>query len=219
MPFRDRFQTCFRCAKTLVAFSAAACRIQRCDECGGAWVDHGTLAQMFRNMKWDAEVRMSRIHWGDDEQDATLSLSFELDGTQHEHTTERPITKIGKLSSSHLRIDHPSVSRMHAVLEFESPTELKIIDLGSTTGTWVNGNRINSAMLTNEDTLDIGEIRVNLSILQPATEAPTDARQCLGCQRPMAAMHIERIPVDVCEDHGVWFDEHELQQVLMHAAE
>ena len=42
--------------------------------------------------------------------------------------------------------------------------------------------------------------------------APT--RLCLDCHEPMRAMAIGRVSVDVCADHGVWFDRRELQDVL-----
>jgi len=57
------------------------------------------------------------------------------------------VIKIGKLASSHLRLDDESVSRMHAVLEVNGPDELQLIDLGSTRGTLVNGERIAKASL------------------------------------------------------------------------
>jgi pSer/pThr/pTyr-binding forkhead associated (FHA) protein len=52
------------------------------------------------------------------------------------------VIKIGKLSSSHLRIDDEKVSRMHAVVEATDLENISIIDLGSTRGTLVNGEKI-----------------------------------------------------------------------------
>jgi 23S rRNA maturation mini-RNase III len=59
----------------------------------------------------------------------------------------RRIIKIGKLSSSHIRIGHDDdVSRMHAVIEL-SDEGVMIIDLGSTRGTYVNGERVDKKRL------------------------------------------------------------------------
>ena len=53
------------------------------------------------------------------------------------------VIKIGKLDSSHLRLDDPAVSRMHSVIEVSATGDVSIIDLGSAAGTIVNGQRVN----------------------------------------------------------------------------
>src|SRR5579864_5058505 len=74
------------------------------------------------------------------------------------------IIKVGKLSSSHLRIDDEDVSRMHAVIEVTSPTEINIIDLGSTKGTVVNGQKINKSRLQSGDRVALGGIEIVVTI-------------------------------------------------------
>ena len=49
------------------------------------------------------------------------------------------VIKIGKLDSSHLRIDDEDVSKMHALIEISSATEIHVLDLGSAKGTILNG--------------------------------------------------------------------------------
>jgi hypothetical protein len=44
------------------------------------------------------------------------------------------------------------------------------------------------------------------------------ARPCPRCAHPMAACTLNAIPVDHCQEHGVWFDRDELQQILFAAA-
>ncbi|HEY5921426.1 MAG TPA: zf-TFIIB domain-containing protein [Kofleriaceae bacterium] len=39
-------------------------------------------------------------------------------------------------------------------------------------------------------------------------------RLCPHCQAPMLQLVIERIPVERCKTHGVWFDGQELERVL-----
>src|SRR5687768_17406469 len=81
-----------------------------------------------------------------------------------ETLTQSPI-KIGKLSSSHLRLeDDESVSRMHAVIEVTSASDITIIDLGSTKGTIVNGKKINKATLQDGDIILLGDTKIVLSI-------------------------------------------------------
>lgn len=65
----------------------------------------------------------------------------------------------------------------------------------------------------------VGSITLQVAIEPLAAEANASSRKCIECNKPLQAMRIERIPVDVCSDHGVWFDGDELQQVLHRAAE
>lgn len=81
-----------------------------------------------------------------------------------EETLTQPVIKVGKLSSSHLRLDDDSVSRMHAVIEVSGPGDISIIDLGSTKGTVVNGQKVNKAKLQDGDLIILGDIRIELAI-------------------------------------------------------
>lgn len=72
--------------------------------------------------------------------------------------------KIGKLSSSHLRIDDDDVSRMHAVIEAGSADDVVVLDLGSTSGTFVNGQRVTKQRLRSGDELQLGRHRVVVTV-------------------------------------------------------
>lgn len=74
------------------------------------------------------------------------------------------IIKVGKLPSSHLRIDDDNVSRMHAVIEVTGPDEIFIIDLGSASGTIVNGKKVNKTRLQSGDEIMLGGTRVVVEI-------------------------------------------------------
>jgi hypothetical protein len=77
-----------------------------------------------------------------------------------------PVIKVGKLSSSHLRLDDESVSRMHAVIEVTGPGDISIIDLGSTKGTFVNGQKVNKAKLQSGDQILVGDTRIEVSVAE-----------------------------------------------------
>jgi TonB family protein len=79
-------------------------------------------------------------------------------------TFSEPIIKIGKVASSHLRLEDEVASRMHAMVEVTSPDEVYIIDLGSASGTYVNGQRTNKARLQSGDEITIGETRIFVSV-------------------------------------------------------
>ncbi|HJL21021.1 MAG TPA: FHA domain-containing protein, partial [Polyangiaceae bacterium LLY-WYZ-15_(1-7)] len=74
------------------------------------------------------------------------------------------IIKVGKLPSSHLRIEDDNVSRMHAVIEVTGPDDIFIIDLGSASGTIVNGKKVNKCKLQNGDEIVLGDTRVVVEI-------------------------------------------------------
>ena len=67
---------------------------------------------------------------------------------------ERAIVKVGKMPSAHLRLEDDSVSRIHCIIE--TGYAPSIIDLGSRSGTRVNGVRVNRAPLRRGDRIDIG---------------------------------------------------------------
>jgi len=94
-------------------------------------------------------------------------LSFHVfrgeDHLRSEHLTQ-DVIKIGKLPSNHLVIEDENVSRMHAVIEVHGPDDITIIDLGSTQGTFVNGQRVNKCKLEQGDEIVLGETKLVLEI-------------------------------------------------------
>lgn len=90
------------------------------------------------------------------------------------------IVKVGRDPKSHLRVDDPAASRMHAVIEVASPTEITLIDLGNDPGTYVNGERINKCRLRVGDRVDIGSTQLILENVEADGAGRFDARQALG---------------------------------------
>lgn len=77
---------------------------------------------------------------------------------------QQPIVKLGRLAHAHVVIDDERASRLHAVIEATSLTDVSIIDLGSATGTRVNGAPINKQQLRSGDVIHIGETSLHLAI-------------------------------------------------------
>jgi len=69
---------------------------------------------------------------------------------------EAPVD-IGRGARGGLLIDSDSVSRRHARVEWTSASH-KIVDLGSTNGTFVNGSRVQSHELRDGDRVQIGKV-------------------------------------------------------------
>ena len=88
---------------------------------------------------------------------------FHGDALLREEIISEPVIKVGKLPSSHLRLDDESVSRMHAVIEVNGPDDIQVIDLGSTHGTLVNGDKVARTRIKPGDEIAFGQLRVVVS--------------------------------------------------------
>lgn len=78
----------------------------------------------------------------------------------HTQTLSELIIKIGRMSTSHLRLEDEAASRLHAMVEVSTPDEIYIRDLGSSSGTFVNGVRSEKARLHDGDEIRIGTTRL-----------------------------------------------------------
>ncbi len=98
---------------------------------------------------------------------AKVPLTFRIfkgDQLIREEKLSLSVIKLGKVPSAHLKLDDETVSRMHAIIEVNGPGDVSIIDLGSTKGTFVNGQKVNKAKLQSGDTIVVGETRIELQI-------------------------------------------------------
>jgi hypothetical protein len=85
---------------------------------------------------------------------AALRASLVLGASTLELTRQR--TLLGRGAEVDLRLDDPSISRRHAELVLSDPPT--IIDLGSTNGTFVSGERITSAELFDGARIGLGSL-------------------------------------------------------------
>src|SRR5262252_8387519 len=115
--------------------------------------------------------------------DVNVPIRFEIykgDQLVREEILAQDVIKIGKLASSHLRLDDETVSRMHAVVETTGPNEIHVVDLGSTRGTTVNGERITKARLQSGDEIMFGDCRVVVTFGDVMSAQATPAPQSWG---------------------------------------
>jgi hypothetical protein len=106
---------------------------------------------------------------------AKVALTFALyqgDQLVRRDTIAQDIVKVGKDPRSHLRVDDELASRMHAVIEVASPSDITLIDLGNEPGTLVNGQRVNKCKVRPGDQIQIGSTLIVLEAAEPATAAP-----------------------------------------------
>lgn len=69
------------------------------------------------------------------------------------------VVSVGRLGDSTLVFEDPSVSRNHAEIR-PSGTGFKVLDLGSTNGTFVNGERVSESQLSDGDLVEFGSISI-----------------------------------------------------------
>lgn len=101
-------------------------------------------------------------------QDAVMHFSLKaLDGEMQGQSLDRKKMLLGSHSHCELRLGHPSVSEYHAVIA-ETPEGMKVKDLFSEEGVFVNGRRVEECLLQVGDTLTVGAV----SFLFEAHEQP-----------------------------------------------
>jgi len=71
----------------------------------------------------------------------------EGDGEQHIYPLQTPVTLLGRGTDCDLRLVDPGVSRHHAELRVEND-QVVLVDLGSTNGTFVNGQPVRRVTLS-----------------------------------------------------------------------
>src|SRR5438477_4825510 len=122
--------------------------------------------------------------------DANVPIKFEIykgDQLVREEVLAQSPIKIGKLASSDLRLDDETVSRMHGVIEVTGPGDVHVVDLGSTRGTTVNGERVTKARLQSGDEVMFGDCRVIITFGDALAAQATPAPQAWGGGRQAPA--------------------------------
>ena len=97
----------------------------------------------------------------------------------HEYQLDLPVT-IGRGGEAQIQLDHHLISRHHCEL-YEENGQMMVRDLGSRNGTFIGGQRVETAPLPSGDLLTVGgitfralygeEARLAPSQSDPATEA------------------------------------------------
>jgi Protein of unknown function (DUF3662)/FHA domain len=88
-------------------------------------------------------------------------LVLEVNGTRH--PLQPPGLVIGRGTEADLRINDPGISRRHAQIRVNTAgpqVQIDIVDLGSTNGITVNGQRVQQAALQEGSRIEIGSTRM-----------------------------------------------------------
>jgi pSer/pThr/pTyr-binding forkhead associated (FHA) protein len=107
----------------------------------------------------------------------------------------RAMIKIGRQLDNHIILEDPRVSRTHAQLRLIND-RFVIIDMNSTGGTFINGQRTTQSILYPGDVISLAGVKFVFS--QEAPARPGDMKiielgSSLAADRPTAVMHREEI--------------------------
>ena len=103
-----------------------------------------------------ASVQGNAVPVTTDEQSQDCPL-LEINGSQYLLTKEKTI--LGRGSGCDIVIDAPGISRKHLEIDV-TPNGVIARDLGSTTGTYVEGHQVPAATLLDGNTITIGRTRI-----------------------------------------------------------
>jgi DNA-directed RNA polymerase subunit RPC12/RpoP len=79
------------------------------------------------------------------------------DGEMTTFAIKRGWTRIGRSAKADVRLDHPSVSRRHALIIAEPDKELRVLDDRSLNGVFINGEQVDWGTLHDGDELTVGQ--------------------------------------------------------------
>ena len=95
--------------------------------------------------------------------DTPLNAFFVIEGVRI-YPVVKAVTNIGRRLENDLVIDDPRVSRRHAQLRaIEGKGHFVLLDLNSTRGTFMNGNRITQSILYPKDIISIGGVTLTFN--------------------------------------------------------
>lgn len=108
-------------------------------------------------------------------------------------------TLIGRAEGAQLRLEADGVSRHHAKIVDHGDGLVNVLDLGSTNGTYLNGRRVDAAVLREGDELRVGQV-----VLRVGGEVPSAPRPTTGNGPPLHTLLTAReLEVARCVAQGL----------------
>ena len=136
-------------------------------------------------------------------------LSAGFNGRTHELNVDT--TTIGRVDDNTFQIADPSVSSHHAEIVLRG-SEVVIKDLGSTNGSFINGEKISESVLKPGQTLKLGQIELQLvpegaPIPAPKPAAPAPSAPAPAAPAPAPATHKQKMDSTMVVPRGVNLNE------------
>ena len=127
---------------------------------------------------------------------------FLPDGTQTSHDLQDEKITVGRLADNSLQIDDGSVSSRHAEIEMDAGI-FHLHDLGSTNGTFVNGEQVTDAVMRHGDEVRFGLVETVFNGEEEAPDQPLPASTSVASEaakisaRPVQFVNSSPIPKNV----------------------
>src|SRR5437899_12668969 len=118
-------------------------------------------------------------------------LSAGLTGRTHELKVDK--TTVGRVEDNTFQIAEPSVSSHHCELILQGP-DILVRDLGSTNGTFINGEKVSESVLKTGQILRLGQIEMRLETVAPPSSAKKPIEQTMVMQRGVSLDELEQGP-------------------------
>jgi hypothetical protein len=135
-------------------------------------------------------------------------LSAGFNGRTHELNVDK--TTIGRVEDNTFQLADPSVSSHHCEIVLRG-TDVVIHDLGSTNGSFINGEKISESVLKPGQTLKLGQIELQLvpdGAPMPAMKpAPAPAAGAPAAPAPAQAPHKQKMDSTMVVPRGVNLNE------------
>jgi hypothetical protein len=110
-------------------------------------------------------------------QDTSLTLAFSItvgNDFVGKQEFEQEMVTIGKGAAAVLQVQDDQLADLHAAVQIGDDGEITVLDLGSDTGTLLNGNPVNNNKLSDGDELRLGNTTITVNLIQPPEEAEED---------------------------------------------
>ena len=98
-----------------------------------------------------------------------LEMSLPDGGKQEFELSKSQIT-LGRDPSNDIILTDSKVSRMHARIEIDDKGGVRLIDLGSTNGSKLNGEKVAEMRLSPGDIITLGDRQLIYKVVTPAAE-------------------------------------------------
>ena len=85
----------------------------------------------------------------------------EMDGLDTRHELTKTASTIGRSKDNDIQLSNDSISAHHAEIHRRREGDFYIVDLASSNGVYVNGNRVNQLELHDGDLIELGEVRLH----------------------------------------------------------
>jgi predicted RNA-binding Zn-ribbon protein involved in translation (DUF1610 family) len=144
-------------------------RLPECPRCGATEYQRDSIFEQMQDHGQTAELAISETpspsSWLPEARGMLTGpgrylAHCDANGEVQTFPIERGWTRIGRSAAADIRLDHPSVSRRHALIVSEQPSSLRVLDDRSLNGIFLNGELIDWGRLEDGDELTIGRYRL-----------------------------------------------------------